>query len=419
MLWSSPRPLYFMRVKASQFVFLATLALGVPSGFASAKKPAVHKAVPPAPGHAKSKATAHESKLIPTKSPLGKHPKPAVAATPAHATKSRNAEPRQIASREKPAPISRRAEPVESAASTEQAPSQESVQVKHDRKQHFSAGSGASQAEPRKATPEDFLAPFAANAAHAKTSAAPTLQAAKRRAAPVETTPVVPTKAVVAKVQPPEPPAFTPVLYTKRGRLIVPPAMKGSHEILLHQNEMADHDGLDRVRDDADLDEMREGKLLVPIPSGPGLQTDERLPTNRRYCRPWTAQFLAAMSHAFYARFHTPLQVNSAVRTVEFQQRLLMTNGNAAPAEGETASPHLTGQAIDLAKHGLTMTQIAWIRGYLLPLVQAGKVDVEEEFQQACFHISVYRRYVPEPAPKREIAGTHVGAGAALATAIR
>jgi hypothetical protein len=43
------------------------------------------------------------------------------------------------------------------------------------------------------------------------------------------------------------------------------------------------------------------------------------------------------------------------------------------------------------------------MRGYLLPLEQQGKIDVEEEFQQACFHMSVYTRYVPTPStsPKR------------------
>ncbi len=134
-----------------------------------------------------------------------------------------------------------------------------------------------------------------------------------------------------------------------------------------------------------------------------GLQVDDRLPVNRRYCRPWTAQFLATLARAHYARFHTPLQVNSAVRTVEFQQHLMHINGNAAPAEGDTASPHLTGQAVDIAKHGLSLAEIAWLRGYLLPLVQEGKIDVEEEFQQSCFHISVYKKYLP-PAPERDLA---------------
>jgi hypothetical protein len=213
--------------------------------------------------------------------------------------------------------------------------------------------------------------------------------------------------------------SLSPVLYNKRGRLIVPAALKGSHEILLRQNEIADSEGLGRVQDDLDLDDLRESKLLVPVPAVQGLTSDERLPANRRYCRPWTAQFLTALARAHYARFHTALQVNSAVRTVEFQRDLITRNGNAAPAEGATASPHLTGQAVDLGKKGLSLTEIAWLRGYLLPLVQTGKVDVEEEFQQACFHISVYRNYIPEPAPKREIGQAHHGVADALATAIR
>jgi hypothetical protein len=35
------------------------------------------------------------------------------------------------------------------------------------------------------------------------------------------------------------------------------------------------------------------------------------------------------------------------------------------------------------------------VRAYLSPLVDQGKIDVEEEFQQACFHISVYKNYLP------------------------
>jgi hypothetical protein len=98
---------------------------------------------------------------------------------------------------------------------------------------------------------------------------------------------------------------------------------------------------------------------------------------------------------------------------------LIHINGNAAPAEGETASPHLTGQAIDIAKHGLSLTEIAWLRDYLLPLVQEGKVDVEEEFQQSCFHISVYKQYLPSGTdPNRDLATRH-NATAALASAMR
>jgi hypothetical protein len=215
-------------------------------------------------------------------------------------------------------------------------------------------------------------------------------------------------------------PVILPTLYNKRGRLIVPRPLKGSHEILVRQNQVADRDGLDRIQNDEDLLDMRSKRLLVSLPESNALQIDERLPANRRYCRPWVAQFLATLARAHYAHFHSALQVNSAVRTVEFQQHLVHINGNAAPAEGDTASPHLTGQAIDIAKHGLSLTEIAWLRGYLLPLVQEGKVDVEEEFQQSCFHISVYRKYLPPaPTPGHNPGPSRHSETTALATALR
>jgi hypothetical protein len=184
-------------------------------------------------------------------------------------------------------------------------------------------------------------------------------------------------------------------LYDSRGRLMVPPPLFGSHENLLHQNQMADLDGLNRVRDDADLLDLRRQKKLVALPENEALRVDVRLPEDRRFSRPWTAAFLNILARDHYAAFHQPLQVDSAVRTVQFQQRLTHSNGNAAPSTGDTASPHLTGQAVDIAKRGLSITEIAWMRAYLQPLIDQGKIDVEEEFQQACFHISVYRSYDP------------------------
>jgi hypothetical protein len=193
-------------------------------------------------------------------------------------------------------------------------------------------------------------------------------------------------------------------LYDSRGRLMVPPPLFGSHENLLHQNQMADLDGLNRVRDDADLLDLRRQKKLVALPENEALRVDARLPEDRRFSRPWTAAFLSILARDHYAAFHQPLQVDSAVRTVQFQQRLTHSNGNAAPSTGDTASPHLTGQAVDIAKRGLSITEIAWMRAYLQPLIDQGKIDVEEEFQQACFHISVYRSYVPDTSSRITLA---------------
>jgi hypothetical protein len=287
--------------------------------------------------------------------------------------------------------------------------------------------------EHRRATSNDFLKAAGAIQSDASASEISVASASELAAPPVTTIPAATRQAPVVNItraRSPKPaledvseeaanPVILPTLYNKRGRLIVPPPLKGSHEILVRQNVVADRDGLDRIQNDDDLELMRAQHLLVNLPISRALDVDDRLPVDRRYTRPWTAQFLATLARAHYARFHTSLQVNSAVRTVEFQQRLLRTNGNAAPAEGETASPHLTGQAVDLAKHGLSRTEIAWLRGYLLPLIQQGRIDVEEEFQQSCFHISVYKKYMPSPPPpRREIASGH-SSTAALATAIR
>ena len=184
-------------------------------------------------------------------------------------------------------------------------------------------------------------------------------------------------------------------------RLNMPAPLRGSHESLVHQNEMAEADGLERILDDADLEDRIAHGSLVPVPVSAALHVNTDLPENRRYCRPWTAKFLMDLSRAHAAKFAGgSLEVTSAVRTVEYQRRLRMTNGNAAAADGDIASPHLTGGPIDIAKQGLSAKEVGWLRGFLLPLEQQGKIDVEEEFRQSCFHISVYKSYT-EPKPNR------------------
>ncbi|MGC9197960.1 MAG: DUF5715 family protein [Acidobacteriaceae bacterium] len=198
-----------------------------------------------------------------------------------------------------------------------------------------------------------------------------------------------------AAVQPMVSPMIEPELY-HHGRLAVTPPLRGSREILEHQNLMADAEGLNRVEDNAELQQMRAEHLLVDFPESAELRVNPELESDRRCARPWTVLFATNIARAYYAQFHKPLQVNSAVRTVAYQLRLRRVNGNAAGIEGDLASPHLTGEAMDFGKHGMTRAEIAWMRLYLRPLMQAGKLDVEEEFQQACFHISVYRSYAPD-----------------------
>ena len=216
---------------------------------------------------------------------------------------------------------------------------------------------------------------------------------AGRRATAVETRALRRARRKAASLQPTQPLTTALIDPVPRGRIPLLAPMKGSYDSLVRQNVRSEEDGLLRIQDDASLLSMRREGTLVAVPASSALAVDERLPANRRYCRPWTAQFLADLSRVHYGRFHRPLQVNSAVRTVEYQRHLERVNGNAAPADGDIASPHLTGATVDIAKKGLAMDEIGWMRAYLAPLQAAGRIDVEEEFYQACFHITVYRSY--------------------------
>jgi hypothetical protein len=169
--------------------------------------------------------------------------------------------------------------------------------------------------------------------------------------------------------------------------------LRGSHESLVRQNVRTSEDDLERIQNETQLEELTRNQLLVDLPVTNYAIVSPRVPPERRYCRPWTRTFVDDFGRDFYDEFKRPVQVTSAVRTVEVQHKLRRHNGNAAPESGETASPHLTGATIDIAKQGLNRKQLKWAREYLLELQNQGKVDVAEEFKQRVFHITVYKSY--------------------------
>jgi hypothetical protein len=176
-------------------------------------------------------------------------------------------------------------------------------------------------------------------------------------------------------------------------------ALRGTHDSLVRQNERVEQESLERILDDADLQDRIARGSLVRVPEASGLMMNPGIPDDRRYCRPWTADFLSELSRAHEAQFHKPLIVSSAVRTVEYQKHLMRVNHNAADAEGDVVSPHLTGATIDIAKSGLSRREMQWMRDHLFAYQTAGVIDVEEEFRQRCFHITVYKNYSPASSP--------------------
>ena len=171
------------------------------------------------------------------------------------------------------------------------------------------------------------------------------------------------------------------------------PLFRPSHDSLLRQNEEIDRLNLPRIQDDDQLEQLKAAHELVPIEEGETLRFDRRLDPSRRYCRPWTRDFVADLSQVYYRQFHDQIQVNSAVRTVQVQQKLRRHNRNAAPVDGDTASSHLAGITVDLQRRGLSKDEIRFVEHYLFYLNALGLVEPEEERHQWVFHIMVSERY--------------------------
>src|SRR6266542_1570599 len=137
---------------------------------------------------------------------------------------------------------------------------------------------------------------------------------------------------------------------------------------------------------------IASGELVAIIPNQ-SLRIQPSLDRERRFCRPWTLDFVQDISEAYYKEFHQQIQVNSAVRTVLVQKKLRRHNRNAAPETGETASSHLAGLTVDLQRRGMTKAQVKWIEEYLRPLKEMGLIEPEEERRHWCFHIMVAGSY--------------------------
>lgn len=182
------------------------------------------------------------------------------------------------------------------------------------------------------------------------------------------------------------------------------PVLRGSYDSMLRQNEEIDRLQLDRIEDDAQLEDLILKQELVEIEQSHSLRIAANLDPQRRYCRPWTLAFLEDISSAFYERFKTPIQVNSAVRTVEQQKKLRRTNKNAAPELGDTASSHLAGLTVDIAKTGLSRKQRKWLDAYLLDLRNRNLIEAAEERRQPVYHIMVSERYDGYRESQRETA---------------
>ena len=203
------------------------------------------------------------------------------------------------------------------------------------------------------------------------------------------------------------------------------PLFRPTHDSLLRQNEEIDRLDLPRIQDDDQLEALKASGALVPIEASESLKIESSLDPSRRFCRPWTRDFVQDLSEVYYRQFHAQIQVNSAVRTVKVQKKLRRRNRNAAPVDGDTASSHLAGITVDLQRRGMTNEQIRFVEHYLFYLNALGLVEPEEERRHWCFHVMVSDRYDDWrqtqsifPRPPLEEPATEPGAVTVAATAV-
>lgn len=171
------------------------------------------------------------------------------------------------------------------------------------------------------------------------------------------------------------------------------PLFRPSHESMVMQNEQMASMNLPPIQNDAELEELKANGALAPFEESDHLHIAKGLPLDRAYARPWTVDFVEDVAKEYYEEFGVPLQLNSAVRTVQVQRKLRRHNRNAAPESGDIISSHLAGTTIDLQRGGLTKPQHQWLENYFANLRALGLIEPEEERRHYCFHIMVYQDY--------------------------
>ena len=177
---------------------------------------------------------------------------------------------------------------------------------------------------------------------------------------------------------------------------------------LLRENAAATQDGLSRLATHRRLTRFRRAGLLVPIPASGGAYYVSGVPEPFRVARPWTKRFIEQLAAAKRRSFGTPLRITGLTRTQAYQEALGMTNGNAAPAHGDSRSTHLTGASVDISKRRLPLREIKWLRAVLRQLTVDGLVLAIEEFRQPHFHVLVRKRFgraAPRPASRLDGGG--------------
>ena len=193
---------------------------------------------------------------------------------------------------------------------------------------------------------------------------------------------------------------------------------KGSSDAICAERDAAVAAGFEPITE-ANFASMIKVGTLVSVPDdGDIIWHRTELVAKYAYIRPYALKILKAeLVVEFWKNFRNPINIASAARTVERQDRLrkgkIKGGGNATSSNTYTAngkrhcaSSHIYGTTVDIGYKAYSPKEVAWLEGRLLLLERDGIVQMTKERHHACFHVHFY----PKPrskVPSKAVLATH------------
>ena len=145
------------------------------------------------------------------------------------------------------------------------------------------------------------------------------------------------------------------------------PVLRGSHDSLLRQNEEIDRLKLTRISDDQQLEELEMRGELVNLHESRAMQIASNLELNRRFCRPWTRDFLEDLSQALLRPVSSahPGHLRWSARSTSRPACSARTT-TPPPSTATPPPPIWPASRVDIGKRPMSRRERAWIDQYVL-----------------------------------------------------
>jgi hypothetical protein len=163
---------------------------------------------------------------------------------------------------------------------------------------------------------------------------------------------------------------------------------------LARENAVTKRERLSQIRSREMLRRFVRAGHLVRVPADARTFWIDGVGRDFQVARPWTRRFIVQLAAGYHARFGARIKITGLTRTADFQRRLRLTNGNAAPPAGAAASSHLTGAAVDIGTRDVSVAGRAWLRHVLRQLAGRKLLLAIEELRYPHFHVVVRRAYL-------------------------